>query len=229
MSQGIYKITNLINGKCYVGQSIHIEKRWRDHISTAKNKNRGVEYTYPMYNSFRKHGTENFKFEILELVPNRKDLTKKEQFYYDLYKPEYSTRQPKENISNVTSKAVHKIDMETLEIIETYYSAKEAGRKHNINGSNIAKTCRSLQVTAGGFYWCYQKDYHKDWKPKERDINTIQRKVSKFDLQNNFIKSYDNIKQAAKENNVSPSNVTLVCRGVYKQAKGFIWRYTNSD
>lgn len=31
MSIGIYKITNLLNGKIYIGQSIHIEKRWKEH------------------------------------------------------------------------------------------------------------------------------------------------------------------------------------------------------
>ena len=28
---GIYKIENLINGKVYIGQSIHIERRWQEH------------------------------------------------------------------------------------------------------------------------------------------------------------------------------------------------------
>lgn len=31
MSMGIYKIENLINHKIYIGQSIHIEKRWKEH------------------------------------------------------------------------------------------------------------------------------------------------------------------------------------------------------
>nr|DAH19257.1 MAG TPA: intron associated endonuclease [Bacteriophage sp.]DAT87476.1 MAG TPA: intron associated endonuclease [Caudoviricetes sp.] len=28
---GIYKIENLINGKVYIGQSVHIERRWQEH------------------------------------------------------------------------------------------------------------------------------------------------------------------------------------------------------
>ena len=36
---GIYKITNNVNGKIYIGQSVNIEKRWKDHISASKNKN----------------------------------------------------------------------------------------------------------------------------------------------------------------------------------------------
>ena len=33
---GIYKITNLINNKSYVGQSIHIERRWQEHLRCAE-------------------------------------------------------------------------------------------------------------------------------------------------------------------------------------------------
>jgi predicted GIY-YIG superfamily endonuclease len=37
MSIGIYKIENLINGKIYIGQSIHIEKRWQEHCKASSN------------------------------------------------------------------------------------------------------------------------------------------------------------------------------------------------
>ena len=39
MTTGIYKITNKINGKCYIGQSIKIEKRWSDHKTASHNEN----------------------------------------------------------------------------------------------------------------------------------------------------------------------------------------------
>ena len=32
---GIYKITNLINNKIYIGQSIHIERRWSEHCQPS--------------------------------------------------------------------------------------------------------------------------------------------------------------------------------------------------
>lgn len=62
MSCGIYKITNLINGKCYIGQSSGIEKRWKDHMSPSswKDKPRKV-----LYKAFLKYGLENFTFEVI--------------------------------------------------------------------------------------------------------------------------------------------------------------------
>ena len=58
---GIYKIQNLINGKIYIGQSVHIQARFNQHKNEAKNGN-----TRPLYNAIRKYGIENFSFEIIE-------------------------------------------------------------------------------------------------------------------------------------------------------------------
>lgn len=86
---GIYKITNNINKHCYIGQSIHIEKRWEEH----KNKyNWQRESNKPLYLAFQKYGLENFTFEIIEEC-NQEQLNIKEQYwidYYDSYKNGYN-------------------------------------------------------------------------------------------------------------------------------------------
>lgn len=67
MSCGIYKITNKINGHSYIGQSVDIERRWRQHINFPKENSK-----YPLYQAFVKYGIENFSFEILELCQKEK-------------------------------------------------------------------------------------------------------------------------------------------------------------
>lgn len=62
---GIYKIENLINHKVYIGQSINIKIRWKNHLKVSKNPNSNC-YEYPLYKAFRKYGINNFSFEILE-------------------------------------------------------------------------------------------------------------------------------------------------------------------
>ena len=62
---GIYRITNKINGKKYIGQSVNIEKRWTNEIASAFNENR-VSFDYPLSRAFRKYGVENFSFEIVQ-------------------------------------------------------------------------------------------------------------------------------------------------------------------
>lgn len=66
MSCGIYKITNQINGKIYIGQSCNIEQRWNQHIATAKNDNHYGHCRTLLYPAMRKYGIENFTMEIIE-------------------------------------------------------------------------------------------------------------------------------------------------------------------
>lgn len=92
MTQGIYKIENLINHKVYIGQSKQIEKRFEQHKKTAFLKN-DPNYNNLIYKAIRKYGIENFDFEVLEIVPNSKDLNNREVFWiskFDSYKNGYN-------------------------------------------------------------------------------------------------------------------------------------------
>lgn len=59
---GIYLITNKLNGKKYVGQSINVNKRWKEHISIAINPK---SKKYAIHNAIAKYGSDNFSWEIL--------------------------------------------------------------------------------------------------------------------------------------------------------------------
>lgn len=80
---GIYKITNLLNGKCYIGQSVNIDKRWNTHRTAPFNPNR-IDYDTPLYRAMRKYGVNHFQFEVLEECP-KAELNEKEIYYIRLY------------------------------------------------------------------------------------------------------------------------------------------------
>ena len=61
---GVYKITNTTNGKGYIGISKHISNRWNEHKNSAKRENPA-----PLYKAMRKHGIDNFVFEVLIALP----------------------------------------------------------------------------------------------------------------------------------------------------------------
>ncbi len=65
MVSGIYKITNKENGKCYIGLSVNIFERWKNHQQNYL-KETGKEYNKALYRAFRKYGIQNFDWQILE-------------------------------------------------------------------------------------------------------------------------------------------------------------------
>ena len=76
----IYKITNLINGKIYIGQTVVTEpQRWQAHIWNAYN-NPTNDCLY-LCNAIKKYGRQNFKREILEEIDDLEELNNKEIFY----------------------------------------------------------------------------------------------------------------------------------------------------
>ena len=81
MTIGIYKITNNINNKIYIGQSNNIEKRFTQHKSpTAKEHFPNM----PLYDAIEKYGINNFTFEIIEECSLDK-LNIKEQYWIQFY------------------------------------------------------------------------------------------------------------------------------------------------
>jgi group I intron endonuclease len=227
MSQGIYKITNLINDKTYIGQSVNIEKRWKEHIRTSLNKKRVREYQFPLYRSFRKYGTDNFNFEILELVPNKKDLEKKELYYYEMYKTEYNQEVPVKRIRGTKLDVFFQIDMETHEVVGKFNDMYEVKQKLKKNTTNIYKVLEGKKKSALGYYWCYEKDYD-NWQPPTY-IERL-RKVVKIDMKTNeVLDEYNSIKEASIKNNILTHNINRVC-GLHRlSAGGYIWRYVTND
>lgn len=69
---GIYIFKNNINGKCYIGQSIKLRSRIKDHLRNAKN----MKIDLPIYRAINKYGFHNFSIDILEsFVPDPEEST----------------------------------------------------------------------------------------------------------------------------------------------------------
>jgi len=83
---GIYKITNTVDGKFYIGSSTNIFRRWREHKSRLRM---GKHHSRYLQNAWNKYGEELFSFEVA-LLCEVDDLCRYEQAYIDALKPEYN-------------------------------------------------------------------------------------------------------------------------------------------
>ena len=87
--KGIYKITNLITNKIYIGKTNDSERRWKDHQRLAFTKGH-KEYNKALYQSMRKYGIENFIFELIEEIEEYDILSGQREKYWVSYFDSYN-------------------------------------------------------------------------------------------------------------------------------------------
>lgn len=165
----VYKITNQINGKCYIGSSIRVEERWRQHKNCAFNPN-DRQYNYPLYQAFRKYGLDNFSFEIIkDDFDSLEEMEKYEHeaiIYYDSYIHGYNqtlstdrNTLSKENLSKhvlKVSQKCAKVDKDN-NILEVYNSYHDAARKNSFGksdyASHVRRVCKGEMSDIHGIYF----------------------------------------------------------------------------
>ena len=165
--QGIYKITNIINGNAYIGKSINIENRFKEHKRRALFADASKEFDKVLYKAIRKYGIENFKFEVLEIVDDVDLLDSREIFwisYYNTYKCGYNQTIGGDGNKNLSGEnhQNHKISLyDVIDIRKRWAAKKESVRDIYIDYSDkISKTG-------------YKKIYSwQTWKNVLQELNT---------------------------------------------------------
>ena len=231
---GIYKITNTINNKVYIGQSINIDERWRAHKADYKNSHLTGKHKSYLYVSMRKYGIENFKFEVIEEAP--KELLNEREIYwiqyYDATNPDKGYNlTPGGNLPrlNVT-RSVCQYDTQGNFIAE-YKSVKEASEITGINkttiSSCVARNNPAIKF-AGGFIWRYEKvDKLSEIPENKRKVVSI----AQYDLQGNLIHIFKSMSDASKETGITISAISNNCNGVrsIKSCHGYIFKRITDD
>lgn len=217
---GIYKITNTVNGKCYIGQSRDIEARWQKHLSAYKSSP-----DWELYRAFKKYGISKFTFEIVEECQIN-ELNEREIYWiaqYDSFNNGYNMTLGGEACNGTNDKKVYQYTV-SGDFVAEYKSAHEAARVLNIQFTNICKVCRGERKTAGGFGWSYDKhDSVQPIKTKRLGDGT----VLQFTKEGQFIAEYPTAAEADRMTGISRTTIGLVCKGKGKTAGGFVWKYKN--
>lgn len=74
----IYKLTNQVTGRIYIGQTVtSLARRWSQHSTSMKNS--------PLYNAFRKYGPENFTIEAICTALDPEHLNELERYFIYYY------------------------------------------------------------------------------------------------------------------------------------------------
>lgn len=231
MNYIVYKTTNIINDKIYIGvhktEDPNIDDTYRGCGCSAKNRQICNTKGFPV--AFRKYGFENFKREILFIYDGdengRKLAYLKEA---ELVDEDFVAREDTYNlvVGGDGIEGLPKIISQyTLEgkYIKTWNSIKEA--QETLNLTSISSVLIGRAKYCGEWQWRYGDDKN-DIEP----IETRERTIYQFDLQGNLLKVWKNAIEASKQfDNPNSVRVSInnCCLGKFHQTKGYFWSFKN--
>ena len=216
---GIYCIENTINQKKYIGQSIDIYRRWKQHQSGTTG--------CAISTAIVKYGINNFSFKILELC-NQQLLNEREVYwieYYDTYNNGYNETKGGDNISNRVKTPIKAYDING-NYIKTYESLHEAARENNCSVSQIYNVLQHERITAGGLQFRYINDNMPILSVANRQGQI--REIIQLDLDNNIIAEFKTIAEASRKTGAYAPSIGRVCRGIKNTTHGFKWQYKDN-
>ena len=209
----VYKITNKVNGKIYIGQtSRSIEERFFEHKRDAFRETNSKR---PLYSAIRKYGIDAFSIELIEETENPLEREKYWIEYFGSFKNGYNATVGGEGGSYIDYKLV------VAEYLQLK-NQREVARKLNISPCSVNKILKIYGV--------------EKLTCEEVAQKTLGKIVNQYDLQGKFIKSFPSTKIAAeslgkvtKTSNGATSHISDVCKGKRKTAYGFKWKFAKDD
>ena len=222
---GIYKFENLINHKCYIGQSSNLEERYKKHYNNINDES----HQEVLYKAFRKYGWQNFSYEILASFEDYslERLNILEQQYilqYNSLLPNGYNMVPGGSNGAGLAKG-RKVEQYALDgsYIRTFNSAKQASEQLNINHSNICACCRNERSFAGEYQWKYSDSNKQIYKITKIEVPIYEEVLQQYDKNHNFIAEYSSLTEAYEKTGIHKGNISSCCKNTRKSAGGYIW------
>ncbi len=238
----VYKHRNLLNNKVYIGITCKTpNQRWQN--------GEGYRENHHFYNAIQKYGwNEGFEHIVLANNLSQSEAEKKEISLiakYDSSNPEKGYNRnlgghyagqhsiaTKKKISEIQKKIVYQYDRYTGEFLNSYNSTLDAEAQLNIPNPNISAVCLKKMKTSHGFIFRYAEngyEYGKSLSNEELKLinsNASATLVGKFDVNNNLIISYPQIKIAVENDIDAPKNKSYMYKILDSNilVNGYYWK-----
>lgn len=212
----IYKITNTVNGKVYIGKTTaSVEDRWRWHKCAYSCKNRS--YKSALYDAMKKYGKDKFVIEAIEECAT-KDLDDRERYWI----AEYNSMRQGYNLT--TGGDGHNIidDDEKAEILALWRDGYTQKEIYEIKGRYIKAIKRILYD--GGVT-------REEILARQKSIyrSAYGKRVYVYDMEGNYITEFPSIMETAEELGLNYTSVCNVLKGKYAYSHNYVFRYFKAD
>ena len=224
----IYKHTNKINNKSYIGQTCqNPNDRWRS--------GEGYKSNPKFYHAIQKYGWDNFEHIILENnIPTRELADQKEQYYIEFYNSikngynihhggtgftsEDAQKYNRQNWENGTFEKVWCKKVICVNTQKVYKSLKEASEDTGVHKDGISNCCRHITKSAGSdgqgnrLVW----EFYEEGKTYEYKKPLHKKSKKVICLTTNEI--FDTMQEASNKYNICHSCISNCCTGKRKTA-----------
>ncbi len=231
----VYKTTNLINGKIYIGQ--HSKDKFDiDYYGSGTNLKQDLKF-------FGKH---NFKIEVLDWCETREELNKQEIFWiqeYNTYKNlfHYNKTLGGDGICKGFQHSQKTLDKRSLQrskqiiclqTLTKFNSVKEAALAMNIHATSISEVLKNKKQHIKGYTFDYYdptKVYTKKALVNQTRESLIAKALMKKIICLQTLEVFNSVKQAGLKLKIHPDSISKVLKGVQKSTKRYTFEYYDSN
>ena len=209
----IYKITNKVNGKSYIGKTERtIQRRFQEHCHEAYEER---SYDRPLYRAIRKYGKENFEVTELEQTDQAEE---REIYWINFYKTYGANGY---NATKGGEGKKHYNHEEILKALQEYPYPKQIAERFGCCPDIVRDIARNNNIEMQN--------------PGKEAIEQNKKEVEQYSLKGEFIQSFSSTAEAGlwcfKNDKTSVyssgvrGHIAEVANGKRKTAYGYIWKY----
>lgn len=208
----IYKITNKINKKIYIGKTVNtIEHRWKDHINDCNGNNIKAK-NYLLHKAIKKYGVDNFIIEQLEECDNNL-LDEKEKYWIKIFNSYYITGYGY-NMTYGGEGTIRYSDEDILILWNQGLKSCQIAQQLGADKNTISNRLKGLLPSNAA---------------RKRHVDANKRSIIQYDLNGNFIKQWNSVLEAEQTLKISSGCISKCCKKERTFAKDSLWKYSDDS
>ena len=217
----IYKATNKINGKSYVGQTCDFHSRVWQHQRCYEKED------CDFHRAIKEFGFDNFSWEIIETCESEDRACELEKYYiekFNTYRDGYNMTKGGKGAPYHNARAVVLLTLDG-QYIKRYDSAMDA-EIDGFHNADVLLNCKGKRRQTKGYMFMFEDEYESNGakayiKPKPNGM----RSIIQCDMEGNFIQKFKSLQEAARITGTNRTTISGVLSNTYKSANGYIFVY----